>query len=302
MKKINHPSLDTGLLYVFLTVLDTLSATEAARQLGVSQSAISHALGRLRTFLGDPLFVRSGNALVPTERALALKTPVQQTIDRLESLTHHRAFDPQKDQLDFVVAGNDLQLELIFPQLIRERDAQDIPISFEFITSGHPTIGMMRDGKCHLALSPFPPDALDIVQKRIFAANMMCFFDASVRGAPKSWEEYCESEHVAVKFSDGGTSRRALTGVDKSQINPGRLSVPNFGLVPAFVKGSRRIATEIDLMKLCCLKELDMAPLPVKTDPVIMYMTWHQRNTQQPAHIWLREQIQRIAIDVRKML
>ena len=216
-------------------------------------------------------------------------------LDGLESLTHQRNFDPLKDDLFFIVAANDMQRELIFPTLLRELHDEGIRIALEFIPSGHPTSGMMRDARCHLALTPFPPDATDIIQKPVLKGKIMCFFDATVQDAPATWADYCRADHLTVRFPDGGTSLRALTGVDKSNIREALISVPNFGAIPPFIKGTRLIATEMDLMKLCTLSDLDMGPVPARSDPVTIYMSWHRRSSDEPAHKWLRGRVERIA-------
>lgn len=128
----------------------------------------------------------------------------------------------------------------------------------------------------------------------------MCFFDGSVRNAPVTWEEYCCADHVAIRFPDGGSSLRALTGVDKSRFRDARLSVANFNGIPPFIKGTNLIATEMNLMKHTVLSELDMAPLPVPSDPVTVYMTWHRRSSGDPSHVWLRRRIERIAHEVQQ--
>ena len=127
----------------------------------------------------------------------------------------------------------------------------------------------------------------------------MCFFDGEKRNAPSTWREYCEADHVTVRFPDGGSSQRALTGIDTSSIQRARVSVPNFSAIPSFVKGTRAIATEMNFMKLCCLKELDMAPLPADSNPVQVFMTWHRRSNQEPANVWLREKIEKISRSVQ---
>lgn len=298
MKKIDFKTVDGQLLSTFLLVLEESSVTKAAERLGVTQSSVSHSLARLRSFIGDPLFVRSGQSMLPTARALALREPVQSVLDGLEGLTHQRNFDPLDDDLFFIVAANDMQRELIFPELLRELREDGIRVAFEFIPSGHPTTGMMRDSRCHIALTPFPADATDILKKPVLSGSMMCFYDGAVRKAPKKWQSYCESDHLTVRFPDGGTSLRALRGVDKSEINDAQISVPNFGAIPPFIKGTDLIATEMDLMKLSTLSDLDMAPLPVKTEQVTIYMSWHRRSNNEPSHQWLREKIERIAATI----
>ena len=123
MKKIDYRSIDGQLLKTFLLVLQERSVTETARQLDVTQSSVSHALARLRIFFDDPLFVRSGNSFVPTQRAISLKVPVQEVLDLLESLSHQRDFDPRQEDLFFIVAANDMQRDLIFPRIVRELDS-----------------------------------------------------------------------------------------------------------------------------------------------------------------------------------
>jgi DNA-binding transcriptional LysR family regulator len=118
MKKIDIRSVDGQLLSTFLLVLEESSVTRAAERLGVTQSSVSHSLGRLRSVFDDPLFVRSGQSLLPTERAISLREPVHAVLDGLEGLTHQRNFDPFNDDLFFIVAANDTQRELIFPTLL----------------------------------------------------------------------------------------------------------------------------------------------------------------------------------------
>jgi DNA-binding transcriptional LysR family regulator len=298
MKKIDYTAVDGHLLRVFMAVLEESSVTNAAVRLGVTQSTVSHSLAKLRQFFGDPLFVRSGHSLAATEVAISLKVPVQTVLDGLKGLTHQRAFDPRSERMSFVVAANDMQRDLIFPQLLRELSAEQISVQFEFIPAGHPTPAMIRDDRCQLALTPFPPDGSDIMQKALLSGNMMCFYDGQMRDAPKTWEEYCNAEHLIIRFPDGGTSLRALTGVDKSKIRPATVSVPNFNSIPLFLKGTQLIATEMDLNKLCCLSRLEMAPLPVESDALTIYLAWHGRGTNDPAHIWLRQRIETIAVEV----
>ena len=292
MKKIDYMSVDGSLLRTFLIVLEEKSASAAAARLGVTQSTVSHALARLREFTGDPLFVRSGQALLPTDVALSLKEPVQSVLDDLRGLTHRGAFDPASEDMQFVIAANDMQRDLIFPQLLRDLQADGLSIAFAFIPSGHPTLAMLRDDRCQLALTPFPPDGTDIIQKALFSGEMMCFYDGAMRGAPRTWEEYCAADHLVVRFPDGGTSLRALTGVDKSNIPPARVSVPNFNDIPVFIKGTRLIVTQMNAMKIHTLRDLDMAPLPEPSEPLTIYMAWHKRSTDDPAHIWLRRKVE----------
>ena len=246
--------------------------------------------------------MRSGQNLVPTDRAEALKDSIHEVVLALQNLKREHVFDPKSSHLDFVVAANDFQRDVVFPQMTRELIAEGISASFSFKPSGHPSTEMMRIAQCDIALTPFPPESSDILQQQLFEAQMMCYFDGAVREAPSTWKEYCNADHITVQFADGGRSRRALTGLEKSGIPRAKITVPDFAAITSFVKGTRMIATELDLMKLCTLKDLDAAPLPRKSDPVRMFMSWHRRSDQQPAHIWLRSRIEKIAREARQKL
>ena len=298
MSKYNVLDLDGRVLTTFLAILEHSSVTIAADNLGVTQSAVSHTLARLRKVLHDPLFVRSGHRLIPTETALSLKEPVQKALDLINGLTDQRPFDPKAENMRFFVAANDMQRDLVFPKLLLDAWDEGINLEFEFMPSGQPTVGLMRDARCDLALTPLPPDGPDIFQKSLFSGEMMCFYDAEMREPPRTWQEYRDADHLTVRFVGGGTSLRVLPEIETSQINPPKVSVPNFNAIPPFIKGTRLVATEMRQMKIKTLSSLDMAPLPFETSRVTIYMIWHERSTNDPAHIWLRERISAIADEI----
>jgi len=300
VKNRNFMDLDGHTLRTFLTVLEFSSVSRAAEKLDLTQPAVSHILRRLRHILGDPLFVRTGHRLTPTETALALKPFAIAALDSLQRMTEQRAFDPRQEDMRFVIAANDMQRDLIFPQLLREAAAGGISLELQFIPSGQPSVPWIRDSRCHLALTPVPPEAPDIFQKSILKSKMMCFFDAAVGSAPKTLEEYYDARHLSVRFMEGRTSWAIWSSdeVDKSRISRPAVTVSNFNAIPPFIEGTSLIATQMDLMRLRTLKSLDVAPLPFKSNPVAIYMVWHERSINDPAHIWLRQRIESVAQDV----
>lgn len=295
MSNIDFTDLDGKVLRVFLTILEESSVSKAADRLGVTQSAISHTLSKLRQVLGDPLFVRSGQGLTPTERALSLREPVQKVLDDMRALTEERPFDPLSETMAFQIATNDMPRELIFPELLRISRADGILVQLGFIPSGVPDPELLRSDRCQLMLTPLPPDGPDIFQKRLITSPLMVFYDGDVRVPPDGWKSYCRAEHVEVRFADGRSSRAVMRGVDQSQIRPPTVTLPHFNAIPSFVKGSDLISTDTELMKQGPLSSLDCAPLPFRCEPVSIYMVWHQRSTNDPAHRWLRSRIEAVA-------
>jgi DNA-binding transcriptional LysR family regulator len=82
-----------------------------------------------------------------------------------------------------------------------------------------------------------------------------------------------------------------LPSVDTAALKEPAVTVPNFNALTEFIKGTDLITTQLELMKQGPLKDLESAPLPVKTRSLSLYMAWHERDDEVPAHKWLRQQI-----------
>ncbi len=291
MKNIDYLSLDGRSLRTFMVVLDEVSVSRAAQRLGVTQSAVSHCLDKLRLALGDPLFVRAGRGIVATDRALALREPVQAVLDDLKALTDERVFDPTMVSLQYTIAANDFQRDLIFPDLLRELANEGVDIQVRFMPSGIPSLDLLRQAQCQWVVTPVPPEGPDIFQIRLFTDEVVCFYDSEVRAAPASQQEFASAEQIEVRFDHQHRSDDWSGSVGSLPIAQPRISVPNFAALPAFLRGSNYIVPQLKLMGRVNLRGFASAPLPFKTEPVSMYLVWHRRDQHDPAHRWLRERI-----------
>lgn len=300
MSKIDYLNLDGHALRTFMTVLEELSVSRAAERLGVTQSAVSHTLTKLRIALGDPLFVKSGRGISATAHAKLLREPVRQVLDDLKSLTDGRVFDPTIGTMDFTIAANDMQRDLIFPQLLRALKSSGITARFHFVPSGVPAIALLRNARCDMIVTPFPPEGDDIFEVRLFEVRMVCFYDASVREAPKNMAEFCAGPYIETRFADNSTSLNALSSVDLGDLHEAQVSVPNFAALEGFMVGTDLITAEADLLAKLTMKQLAMAPLPFDIDPLVMYLVWHRRDRTDPAHQWLREEIKVVSSSIAK--
>ncbi|MBD2858067.1 LysR family transcriptional regulator [Spongiibacter sp. KMU-158] len=298
MNKIDFLSLDGRSLRTFLMVLEERSISKAAARLGVTQSAVSHLLDKLRLTLGDPLFVRAGRGIVPTERATALQEPVRAVLDSLKSLTDERVFDPRVSALEFTIAANDFQRELIFPELNRRLLDEGIDVRFRFTASGNQSLELLQEARCQLVVTPYPPEGPNIFQTRLFDDKVVCFYDATKRQPPKSRAEFLEADYIEVRFSDEHTAMKTVRDHLGKALQQARTSVPNFSAVAAFLKGSDRIATLPSLMSRVNMQDFDFAPLPFKSPPLTMYMTWHRRDHLDPANQWLRQRMLELMAEI----
>jgi DNA-binding transcriptional LysR family regulator len=291
MSDIDHLNLDGNSLRTFLTVLEESSVSAAAVRLGVTQSAVSHTLDKLRRIFNDPLFEREGRGIVPTAKARSLQESVSAILGDLRTLTYADDFDPAVAPLEFTIATNDFPLQLIFPGLLRDLNASGIKPRLSFIPSGVPRANLSRAARCHFLITPAPPAGKDIIRHALFESRMTCFYDASVRKAPATRQAFFDSRYAEVRFSETESSMMVLPSADIAALGEPSVSVPNFSSLVAFVKGTDLITTQLGLMKLGLLHELDSAPLPFANDPLALYLAWHRRDDDDPAHCWLRQQI-----------
>jgi DNA-binding transcriptional LysR family regulator len=216
---------------------------------------------------------------------------VESILSGLASLAEPAEFDPRTDSPEFTIATNDFPMLLIFPRLIRNLRAQGINPRFHFMPSGVPSANLSRASRCHLLITPAPPKADDILRERLLQSRMVCFYDAEMRQPPRSWKQFGESNRVDVRFSDTESSIMVLPSVDTAALKEPAVTVPNFNALTEFIKGTDLITTQLELMKQGPLKDLESAPLPVKTRSLSLYMAWHERDDEVPAHKWLRQQI-----------
>ncbi len=291
MKKFNHLDLDGHLLHLLSTVIELGSVTAAANALGITQSAVSHQLDRLRAIVGDALFVKSGRGIAPTARAESLAEQAQGLLTQLQGFVHSGAFEPARLTQCFTIAANDLQRDLILPDLLNRLQAQAPGVTLRVVPSDVPSADMLRAQDCQLVISPRPPDATDIKHKRLFADNYRVFYDPHVRKAPRSLKAYETAEHIRVVHQP----KRSLD-IDDLLLKRGvqrrfAATLSSFAGVAAFVAGTQRLATLPGLLRQGLLRGLADAPVPFETPEMPMYAIWHVRHQQDPVHMWLREQL-----------
>ena len=291
MNKFDWSDLDVKLLRLLVTVVETGSITRAAQQLGVTQSAVSHLLDKLRAITADPLFVKSGRGIVATARALTLAEQAKGLLVQLHGFVQTGVFEPATLDQSITIAANDLQRDLLLPALLQRLHSQAPGLRLRVIPSDVPSADMLRTGQCQLLLSPRPPEASDIVHKRLFTDRYRVFYDPTQRQAPETLRAYLASEHVTVIYPD-----ERLLDIDQTlrEQNVSRrfvVSVTSFAGIAGFVSGSQRLATLPGLLREGLLRGLADAPVPVKTPSMPMYAIWHLRHQQDPLHRWLRQHV-----------
>ena len=300
MSHFDWLDVDARLLRLLVTVVDTGSVTAAAQRLGVTQSAVSHLLDKLRGITGEALFTKSGRGIVATARALVLAERARELLGDLERFAQSETFDPARWQSTFTIAANDFQRDALLPALMQRLREQAPGLTLRVIASDVPTPDMLRQQQCQLIISPRPPEGTDIVQKRLFADRYRVFYDPEMREAPKTRKDYLAAEHVTVLYAP----QRPLD-LDQHLQSKGierrfRVMVPGFAGLPSFVRGTELLATVPGLLRQHLMRGLADAEVPVPCPSMPMYMIWHLRHQQDAAHRWLRGLLEDIAAPLQR--
>lgn len=294
MSKFDHSDLDGHLLQLLVAVVEVGSITGAAQRLGVTQSAVSHLLDKLRAITGDPLFVKSGRGIVATARAERLAEQARELLRNMQHFAQSDTFEPASWQTTFTIAANDFQRDLLLPALAARLREAAPGVALRIIPSAVPRLEMLRADECQLIISPRPPEGSDIVQKRLFEDQYRVFYDATVRDAPRTEAEYLAADHATVVYEP----RRSLD-LDQHLAAKGlarrfTVMVPTFSALRAFVRGTPLLTTGPSLLARHTLQGLASCPPPVACPTMPMYMIWHMRYQQDAAHRWLRSQLEAV--------
>lgn len=301
---MNFASVDLNLLRVFDALMRDRSVTRAGERLGLSQPAVSAALSRLRHLVGDQLFVREGHAMIPTSRALALAEPVTEALSQIEEALRAAApFDPGRETRAYRLLGSDYFSVMLMPDLVARIGEAAPGILLQLLDGGRASIApMLVQGRVDLALGP-TVDAVEWMGSRVLFASRvtavikadhpaLALYDVSP-GARLPLDLFCALPH-ALCSTDGGL----VTTVDEALAAAGRsrrvaLTLPHFHATALAVAGGRLIGSLPLHFARAVAPSLGLAifELPVDPSPVQIAMHWHRRHDEDPAHIWMRDQV-----------
>ncbi|WP_373235455.1 LysR family transcriptional regulator [Cohaesibacter celericrescens] len=299
MKNIDHLSLDGRSLYMLKQIYEHRSVTETARMLGVTQSSVSHSLDRLRGLLGDPLFLKVGRAMVPTERVESMMGEIDQVLEGIEALYHQSDFDPINSTDRFSIICNDFEHDLLVPTIF-SRLNQEAP-NCTLRTHQQLIMGnvCLKKGVADLELCPYPPkDSSDLVISKLCSDRQITYYDPDVRDAPRDLEDFVASDHAILSL--GTNEATAIDTQLSSMSRKRRVSYigPNFTSAAMVVRGTNMLATAPSRLAGSIFRDLAWVETPVELEPVDFYMVWHVRHRHSPRHKWFRDLIKTVASDL----
>ena len=287
--------LDLNLLLVFHHLLREKRVSAVAAVLGMSQPAVSSALGRLRVSLGDELFLRTQRGMQPTPYALQLAEPVAAALDGLQQALNVRAsFDPLVSERRFTLAMTDVG-EMYFLPVLMDALAQTAPgVTLQVVAVTSASLkDDMASGRIDLALGLLPQLQAGFFQQALFRQPYVCLMrqDHPLAGAAElSLADFAAANHVRVVAAGTGHGR-----VDEALERQGlqrriRLTVPHYVALGDVLGHSDLIATVPERFagRVMGPFALTTRPLPLSVDGSVIHQFWHARLHKDPGHQWLR--------------
>jgi DNA-binding transcriptional LysR family regulator len=301
----NFRTLDLNLLRVFDQVMAERNLTRAARNLSMTQPAVSNALNRLRDALGDRLVTRSGYGVEPTPRALALWPAVADALRQLESSITPGNFVASEASQSFTLAMADATAAVVMPSLVEilESDAPGISVRVVPLTTRDPR-RLLDEGTVDLAVGFFPAVLADLTAQeqgsgmaafgyqRLYESVYVCVMRKGHRLAKGALtlDRFCAARHMLVSFSG-----RPYGFTDEALASLGRQRRVVLTVNQFFTAG--RVVETSDLLTVLPrhfigvtgrAEALVYRDLPFNVPPVHVDALWHRRQTQRPDHGWLR--------------
>ncbi len=302
-------NIDLHLVRVLHTVISERSVSRAALRLQTTQPMVSAQLKKLRELTGDPLLVRSGQGLAPTDAALAMLEPAERLLREADRLfaPQQRAgrFEPAKAEVGFRIAASDYLDPFFLPGVVQRIKAaaplariEMHPLSAEFDYRRK-----LAAGDVDLVIGNWlqPPEELHL--GRLIDNEVVCLVaeDHPAVRAGRDWtvERYLQSEHVAPIALHAG----ALGVIDQHLEAQGLkrnvvVRAAHFSLIPLMVARSRLVLTTGRLFgsRYAEAMNLRIVRCPVPFPPLSYYMLWHERSHAAPPLRWLREQVREAAL------
>ena len=288
-------AIDLNLLVVLRALLVERHVTRAAARVGLSQSATSHALSRLRELYGDPLLVRSGRALSLTPRAARLLPLLERGLGELRlAVSGEPEFQPTSAQRTFTLGMADYLQALIIGPLLR-RVAKRAP-GIDLSVVVFPNLrDLVESGSIDLALTVSSSDLRGLSHEPLFEEGFMCMVR---RGHPRikktlSLNTYLAERHVAIAPS--GTPGTLVDTVLAQHGLERRIAlrVTNFLIAPVVVSQTDFINTMPTRLarQLAETYSLRLVSAPIELPQFEYCLMWHPRLDNDPAQRWLRETV-----------
>lgn len=299
---------DLNLLRVFDLLFEERSVSRVADRLNLTQSAVSHSLGRLRTMVGDPLFTRGAGGLHPTARAEALAPQLREVFVRVRMALNPPQFDPRESGRNFTIATGSYICRLIGPRLIAL--AYDIApgVRLRIVNVDQALLDELDQGTVDVAIGAFGGVPARIRSSALFTESLVWVSSVGhpLAGSQPDGRTLASQPSVAMVVdypyrqlrSDGAGERMtkpslddAIDGpADASHVDGAHAHVFDVDTAAAIAGRTTLLAKIPRRLALARVREGGLFAFEAETDQrdIEIVMLWHERFEKDPGLAWLQ--------------
>jgi DNA-binding transcriptional LysR family regulator len=301
MNEVHLGAFDLNLLVALDALLAERSVTRAAARIGVTQSAASHALSRLRKLTGDELLVRGRDGMVPTLRAEAMRAPLRRALEEITgTLSPPRAFDPKTARVRLFIGASDYAELVLLPGIMARLVREAPGVELRILMPGHDPASELAAGKLDVVIMPAPSgdEGQGIRRRQILRDRFVCIVRRShplAKAKALTLSSFAGAAHALISpwgmeggYVDDALARRGL----QRRI---AVAVPHFFVAPHVVASSDLLLTVAERVAEVLAGPLGLVvlapPRELELTGFTLSILWHERTQEDPARRWLRDVI-----------
>lgn len=291
---------DLNLLIALDALIEESSVSRAAERLGITQPGMSHALGKLRNRLGDPLLVRNAQDMELTPFAREIAKPLKVILSDAERLLSTNAsFVPEQCTLQFNLLLEDAVQSAIGAQLYLELTRLAPKARLHLVRDA--SISDMGRGLIDLMLWHRPPEP-PFHHQQVLSTPYVTIARTGhpVLQQGMSLQRYVQCQHAAIEFDDnaGSDVEHHIDGALSERGLERKVAIILSSFIAAIrvVERTDLIATIPSMLvdKYVPDAQLEVYEQPIGLEPIPIYLIWHQRTHHNPAYLWLRNVVARL--------
>lgn len=294
---MNIRDLDLNLLFVFDSIYATGNISAAARDMQLSQPAVSNALARLRKQLDDQLFIRNGNGVSPTARADALIGPIRAALEGIKSgIEGSQTFDSKNSKRHFrLVVAEPLEKKILC-QLIGY-DTQNSDISYELLPPQNVSVEQaLLQEKIDLAVFLMPAHFEELRSTPICDVDLVVLArdgHPRISGEIVAAEQISKENFVGLNLEPGKLANSEKVTVWHRIYQKTICRVYKVSTIAQIVSGTDLVGIVPNIYAQQIRQQLavQVLKLPVPLSNQQFQLIWHKRHDEDDGHIWLREKI-----------
>lgn len=292
--------LDLNLLLVMDAMLRERNVSRAAEGLGLTQSAMSHALNRLRNYFDDPLFVKTGHAMEPTPKAVALREAVVDVMGTVrQRIMSEVDFNPSTAQREFSLCITDMGELVFMPTLLAQLRKTAPKCSIRTMQVPAEQIeGLLASGEADLAIGSYRTAPEGLYKQRLFMHSFSTIAHVDNKKIKKkiSLKQFEQTPQIVVTLSGKSTLAYDSVLEEKGIKRQVVMKTPHFLIVPLLIEQQPDLIATVPLELANVYARygnIRAVEPPVDLPSFAINQYWHPLFHQEPALIWLRDLIKK---------